>query len=277
MRLVSFAAEGQTRVGLKTDAGVFDTGYLNMIDLIQAGEAGLQAVRKAEPLNKVVTNYELLAPLTAPGKILCSGINYSSHKQENPNAVFPKKPSFFSKLPSSIIGPNQAIVLPEPESQVDYEVELALVIGRTAKHVAREHALDYVFGYTICNDVSGRDLQFQLQHETIGKGIDSFCPLGPEIVLTDEIPNPAELHVSSYVNGELRQSSSTSDMLFDIPELIRFVTQYLTLYPGDVITTGTPAGCGTFRVPPVFLKAGDVVEVCVDRIGRLVNPVVSGW
>jgi 2-keto-4-pentenoate hydratase/2-oxohepta-3-ene-1,7-dioic acid hydratase in catechol pathway len=277
MRLIRYEIEGRVCVGVKVTGGVVDTGYTDMVDLIQDGKEGLAAARAAVQNNEVIQAYRLLSPVSSPGKVLCCGINYNSHKQENPKAVFPKQPSFFSKLPSAIIGPNEAIVIPEAESQVDYEVELALIIGKTAKKVSKENALEYVFGYTVANDVSGRDLQFQLQHETIGKGIDTFCPLGPEIVLKDEIQDPSKLHISSYVNGELRQSSPTSDMLFAIPELLAFVTRYLTLQPGDVLTTGTPAGVGTFRVPPSYLKPGDIVEVQIDGIGKLTNPVVQGW
>lgn len=277
MRLIRFEHNGKMQVGIKTELGVFSTGYGNMIDLIKDGNDGLIRVQDAVKKGKQVEHYKLLAPIERPGKVLCSGINYVSHKQENPQAVFPKKPSFFSKLPSSIIGPNQSIILPESENQVDYEVELALVIGKRAKNVVKEHALDHVFGYTVINDVSARDLQFQLQHETIGKGADTFCPVGPVIVTSDEIGDLSTLRVSSYVNDEQRQSCLVSDMLFDIPFLIEFLSAYMTLEPGDLISTGTPAGVGCFRNPPVYLKPGDKVEVEVDRIGKLVNIVASGW
>jgi 2-keto-4-pentenoate hydratase/2-oxohepta-3-ene-1,7-dioic acid hydratase in catechol pathway len=161
--------------------------------------------------------------------------------------------------------------------QVDYEVELAIVIGKTTRGVAREEALNHVFGYTVVNDVSARDVQFRDNQMTTGKGFDTFCPLGPEIVLTDEIPDPQALRVASYVNGERRQSSPTSDMLFDVATLIAFYAQHITFYPGDIITTGTPAGVGTFRKPPLYLRPGDSVTVEVDAIGRLTNPVTAGW
>lgn len=277
MRLIRYEKDGEFRIGVKVGNEIAPTDYEDMIDFIHGGNDSIEQARRAAKESTRVTDYRLLAPITSPGKVLCSGINYKNHKEENPNAVLPKKPSFFSKLPSSIIGPGENIVIPYSESLTDYEVELTVIIGKTAKGVSKANALDYVFGYTIMNDVSGRDLQFELQHETIGKGIDSFCPIGPEIVLTDEITDPSELNVSSYVNGELRQSSPTSQMIFDVPTLIEYLSTYITLNPGDVISTGTPAGVGVFRNPPTYLKPGDIVEVGVDEIGKLSNLVVAGW
>lgn len=277
MRLVTFETDGRVRVGVKKDGKVADTGYADIITFILDGENAVRAAAHAAEAGQWVEQYRLLAPVLHPGKVLCGGINYASHKDENPNAKFPERPSFFSKLTNSIIGTGDAIVIPERESQVDYEVELALVIGRTARKISKEDALDYVFAYTVLNDVSGRDLQFQLQHETIGKGADTFCPMGPVLVLKQEIPDPSKLRLASYVNGELRQSSEASDMIFDIPTLLECLTSYVTLHPGDVVSTGTPAGVGFFRNPPVFLKPGDRVEVEVTGIGRLSNPVIQGW
>lgn len=277
MRLVSYERNGSPGVGIKTERGVVPTGYTDIIALIRDGEAGLRQAAEAGGNAEPIADYRLLAPVPFPGKVLCAGINYRSHKDENPKAVFPQTPSFFSKLPTAVIGSGDAIVLPDPDCQADYEVEIALVIGKTMKRVSREHALDYVFGYTVVNDVSGRNLQFRLQHETIGKGIDTFCPMGPEVVLTDEIPDPSNLRMTSTVNGERRQSSSTADMIFSIPVLLEFLTAYVTLHPGDVISTGTPAGVGTFRNPPLYLKPGDEVEAAVEGIGALRNGVVAGW
>jgi 2-keto-4-pentenoate hydratase/2-oxohepta-3-ene-1,7-dioic acid hydratase in catechol pathway len=277
MRLVTFEKDGSVRVGVRTEQGVIPTDYADMIELIRDGEAATARVRKAAETGTPVPEPRLLAPIPRPGKVLCCGVNYASHKEENPNAVFPEEPFFFAKLNSAVIGPSEPIVIPSPKSQVDYEVELAFVIGRTAKHVKRQDALSYVFGYTVANDVSGRDVQFKDQQITLGKGFDTFCPLGPEIVTAEEIGDPSALTVSSYVNGERRQHASTSEMLFDIPFLIEFLTANITLEPGDVITTGTPAGVGCFRNPPVYLAPGDVVTVEADRIGKLTNPVIAGW
>jgi 2-keto-4-pentenoate hydratase/2-oxohepta-3-ene-1,7-dioic acid hydratase in catechol pathway len=277
MRLVTYAAEGRTGVGVRLDRGVADAGYEEMIDLIAAGEAGLERALAAAERAQVVDGANVLAPVPAPGKILCSGINYASHKEENPDAVMPEEPFFFAKLPSAVIGPGEPIVIPTRETQTDYEVELALVIGRTAKNVAEEAALEYVFGYTVLNDVSARDIQFKDSQLTLGKGVDTFAPLGPEIVTADEIPDPSRLHVASYLNGEQMQSSPTSEMLFTPAQLLAAVTAIVTLQPGDVVTTGTPAGVGCFRDPPVYLQPGDEITVEVDAVGRLTNPVSAGW
>ncbi len=276
MRLIRFEKQGHIHIGVKVQDGVIPTAYDDMFDLIRDGAAGMTSLQSSVKSGLAVADYRILAPIPNPGKLICSGINYASHKEENPNAVFPKKPSFFSKLPSSIIGHEEDIRIPQGSTTVDYEVELAFVVGKTAKGVKKAEAYDYIFGYTVINDVSERELQFALQHETIGKGIDTFCPMGPEVVLKDEIPDPSKLRISSYLNGECMQSSSTADMIFDIPTLIEFVTSYITLHPGDVVSTGTPAGIGFFRNPQVFLKAGDVIEVEVDAIGRLRNKVSGG-
>ena len=274
MRVVRYEHAGSRGVGIRVEGGVVPSGYDDILDLIRAG-ADAVAATGAEPIPLVACR--LLAPMPAPSKLLFAGLNYRSHTEENPGAVLPTYPQFFSKLPSSIIGPHEAIVLPEPETQVDYEVELAVVMGRTARAVSPSQALDHIFGYTVVNDVSARDVQFRDNQITTGKGFDTFCPMGPEIVLRDEISDPQALYVASYVNGERRQSSATADMLFDVATLIAFVSTHITLYPGDIISTGTPAGVGTFRTPPVFLQPGDTVDVEVDAIGRLSNPVVAGW
>lgn len=276
MRLVRYEAAGQIGIGLKVAEGIISTGYSDMLTLIRVGEVGLTRIRAIQN-GAVLRDYHLLAPLPDPGKILFSGINYRSHLEENPSAVLPTYPLFFAKLPSSVIGPGEAISLPEPDSQVDYEVELAVVIGKKTRRATLENALEHVFGYTIVNDVSGRDVQFADNQITTGKGFDTFCPMGPEIVLTDEITDPSQLTVSSYVNGELRQHSATADMLFSVQQLLVFLSAHITLYPGDIVSTGTPAGVGCFRQPPLYLKPGDIVEVRVDAIGSLTNPVEAAW
>lgn len=277
MRLVTYEKDGVAAVGVRDDEGIRATGYSGMLELINDGEQGLSRAREA---GTVVEPDRLLAPIPRPPKILCSGINYASHKEENPGAEFNPEPYFFSKLPSSVIGPGDPIIIPSADSQIDYEVELALVIGKPAKHVRADRALDHVFGYTVLHDVSARDIQFkpiQGGQITLGKGVDTFCPLGPEIVTSDELPDPAAMHVRALVNGEQRQSAPTSEMLFSVPELIEFLTEIITLEPGDVVSTGSPAGVGTFMVPPAYLKPGDEVTVEVEEIGALTNPVVAGW
>jgi 2,4-diketo-3-deoxy-L-fuconate hydrolase len=274
VRLVTFESGGRVGVGVRSDGRVFDTGYGSMLDLIADGDAGLE---KADAASDEVAVERLLAPIPRPPKLLCSGVNYASHADENPDAVMPTEPFFFSKLPSAVIGPGEPIVIPAPETLTDYEVELAMVIGRTAKGLSESSALDAVFGWTILHDVSARDVQFKDNQITLGKGVDTFSPLGPEIVTADELGNWSTLRVSSRLNGNQMQDSPTSEMLFTPGRLLEFLTRLVTIEPGDVVTTGTPAGVGCFRDPPVYLKPGDEVTVAVDRIGELTNPVVAGW
>jgi 2,4-diketo-3-deoxy-L-fuconate hydrolase len=277
MRLVTYAADGVRRVAVRRDGELVDTGYDDMIDLIRAGAEGVERAARAAESGEPVRAARLLAPVPRPGKILCSGINYASHKEENPGAVFPEEPFFFSKLPTAVIGPGEPIVIPRPETNTDYEVELAMVIGRTGKRLTQESALEYVFGWTILHDVSARDVQFKDNQITLGKGPDTFSPIGPEIVTSEELGDWSTLRVSATLNGEVMQDSPTSDMLFSPARLLEFLSAYATLEPGDVVSTGTPAGVGCFRDPPVYLSPGDEVTVSVDRIGDLTNPVAAGW
>lgn len=277
MRLVRFEHAGQIGVGVKVTDGVVPTSYADMMVLIGEGEKLYELATTATRRADVLQDVNVLAPIPNPGKMLFTGINYTSHADENPHGVLPQEPTFFAKLPSAIVGPGDAIVLPAPEYQVDYEVELAVVVGKTARRVTADDALDYVFGYTVVNDVSSRYIQFKDNQITLGKGFDTFCPMGPDIVLKDEIPDPSQLTVMTRVNGERRQYSGTDQMLFTPQRLIEAFSQHVTLYPGDVVATGTPAGVGRWRNPQVFLQGGDVVEVGVDAIGTLSNPVVNGW
>jgi 2-keto-4-pentenoate hydratase/2-oxohepta-3-ene-1,7-dioic acid hydratase in catechol pathway len=274
MRLLTFDAGGNVGVGVRRDGVVLDTGYTSMLDLIRDGALGLE---RAAAASEEISVDRMLAPIPRPPKILCSGVNYASHAEENPDAVMPTEPFFFSKLPSAVIGPGEPIVIPTPETQTDYEVELAMVIGKRAKRLSEDDALGHVFGWTILQDVSARDVQFKDNQLTLGKGPDTFAPLGPDIVTADELGDWSTLRVSTTVNGETMQDSPTSEMLFSPGRLLEFATGLVTLDPGDVVTTGSPAGVGCFRDPPVYLKPGDEVTVSVDRIGKLTNPVVAGW
>lgn len=274
--LVTYQAGDGAAVGVLADGQVYATGHSDMLELIAAGPEAWSALRDAD-LGPMVSAARLLAPLPAPGKLLFCGVNYPGHLEENPVAVLPETPFFFSKLPSAVVGPEADIVLPSPENQVDYEVELAVVIGRRARNVTRENALDHVFGFTVVNDVSARDIQFKDMQITLGKNPDTFCPMGPSIVLADAIDDAQALGVRTRVNGEERQSDMTSNMIFDIPRILEIVSATITLEPGDIVTTGTPAGVGCFRDPPLWLKPGDRVEVEVDGIGTLGNPVVGAW
>jgi 2,4-diketo-3-deoxy-L-fuconate hydrolase len=276
VRLLRYESGGETGVGVRAEGGIAPTGYRDLAHLIRDGERGLEGARAAAASSERVQPDRILAPLRS-GKMLCSGINYASHTEENPDATMPEEPFFFSKLPSAIAGPGEPIVIPREQTKTDYEVELALVIGRRAKGVAEADALDHVFGWTILNDVSARDIQFRDMQITLGKNPDTYAPLGPEVVTADELGDWFTLHVTSTLNGETMQSAPTSEMLFSPARLIEFLTALITLEPGDVVSTGTPAGVGTFRDPPVYLKPGDTITVSVDRIGDLTNPVAAGW
>jgi len=246
-------------------------------------EAGRARVMQGDPFgqrtltDRVIVPTKILAPLQ-PVSILCIGLNYRKHAEET-GAKLPQYPVLFMKSPASVQHPGDPIVLPESlrSDQVDYECELAIVIGKRCKNVSRSNALDYVAGYTCANDVSARDWQKQFGggQWCRGKTFDTFAPLGPCLVTTDEIPNPNALKITTILNGQLMQDWTTADMIFDVPTLIEFLSGSTTLMPGTVILTGTPHGVGMARNPPVWLKAGDSVEIEIEKIGRLSNPVVN--
>lgn len=223
------------------------------------------------------TDVRLLAPLLDPPKIVCVGLNYRDHAIETGLPV-PASPVLFSKYSSAIVGPDEAVVHPGPEvtTRLDYEVELAVVIGIGGKHIPESKALDHVLGYTVANDISARDLQFQEGQWLKGKTLDTFLPLGPAIVTADDIPDPHRLGIRLVLNDQTMQASSTEEMIFHIPYLIAYLSTLFTLEPGDLILTGTPAGVGHARRPPVYLQPGDVVRAEVDGIGALENRVIGG-
>ena len=276
MRLVSYTAGGRTRLGVRRGADIVDAGYADLHALIADGASGLERAGAAAASGEPVRDAHLEAPFR-PGKILCSGVNYASHAEENPNAVMPEEPFFFSKLPSAVIGPGEPIRIPRQSTLTDYEVELAMVIGARGYRIPEQRALEHVFGWTILHDVSARDVQFKDSQITLGKNPDTFAPIGPEIVTSDELGDWSTLHLSSMLNGQVMQSSATAEMLFPPARLLAFLSDLITLEPGDVVTTGSPAGVGCFRDPPVYMKPGDTVTVSVDRIGDLTNPVEAGW
>ena len=214
------------------------------------------------------------APVPRPGKIVCIGLNYGDHAGEI-GFTPPKTPTVFSKFPSCVIAPGEPVVIPPLSTQVDYEAELAVVIGRRATRVSAGRAYDYVLGYTAFNDVTARDFQFGDVQWQRGKSCDTFAPMGQAIVTTDEIPDPHALRITLTLNGTVMQDSNTSALIFRVPELIEFITSSITLEPGDVIATGTPPGVGYARKPPVFLAPGDVMEVSIETIGALGNPIVA--
>jgi 2-keto-4-pentenoate hydratase/2-oxohepta-3-ene-1,7-dioic acid hydratase in catechol pathway len=213
-------------------------------------------------------------PAVYPSKIIAIGRNYVDHAIEG-GAAPPEAPIIFNKLPNSLNAHNAPIVLPAISSKVDYEAELAVVIGRQAKRVREADSLNYVFGYTMIDDVSARDLQFGDGQWTRGKSLDTFAPLGPFITTRDEIADVQALKIEGILNGEVMQSSNTGKMIFKVAYLISYISQGITLEPGDVIATGTPDGVGIFRKPPVLLKAGDVFEVRIEKLGTLRNPVIA--
>ena len=214
------------------------------------------------------------APVPRPGKLICIGLNYRDHAAES-NMPIPERPVIFSKFSTCVIAPGEPVVIPPNSQQVDYEAELAVVIGRRAKYVKASRALDYVLGYTAFNDVSARDFQFADGQWQRGKSCDTFAPMGQTIVTTDQITDPHKLTIKLVLNGQTMQDSNTDQLIFGVPELIEFLTESITLEPGDVIATGTPPGVGFARKPPVFLKPGDQMEVLIDGIGGLSNPVVA--
>ncbi|MGI8810932.1 MAG: fumarylacetoacetate hydrolase family protein [Pyrinomonadaceae bacterium] len=212
------------------------------------------------------------SPVPRPGKIICIGLNYRDHAEESGMAI-PTSPIIFSKFSTCIIGAGEAIRIPAGSEQVDYEAELAFVIGRTAKNVTAADAMNYVFGYTNFNDVSARDFQFADGQWQRGKSCDTFAPMGEYLATPEEIGDPHDLKIRFRLNGETLQDSNTSNLIFNIPELIEFLSKSITLEPGDIVATGTPPGVGFARKPPVFLKRGDMAEVEIDGLGKLSNPI----
>ena len=240
----------------------------DLLSLIQAGVAPHTLAVGAAVAG------ELAAPIQ-PGKIIGIGLNYLDHIRES-GLPQPAQPLVFAKFPSSVTGPNDPITVDlELTTQVDWEVELGVIVGRRMRHVAVGAALDHVFGYTVCNDVSARDVQFSESQWTRGKSFDTFCPLGPVVVTADEIADPQVLALGTRVNGEVMQDSSTAEMLFGVAELLAFCSRTFTLEPGDLLLTGTPWGCGYFMDPPRALGIGDLVECEVERIGVLRNAVAA--
>jgi 2-keto-4-pentenoate hydratase/2-oxohepta-3-ene-1,7-dioic acid hydratase in catechol pathway len=220
---------------------------------------------------------KLLPPIPKPGKILCIGLNYRDHAIEGGRPI-PPEPVLFGKFPNTLIAHGDAIKLPKVAQKVDYEAELVVVIGKAGKHIPNDDsAFEYVGGYTCGHDVSGRDWQFRGEEKQwmIGKTFDTFAPTGPVLVTADELTNPHKLQVQMRVNGTTLQNSNTKEFIFGVPHLLWFLSQVMTLEPGDLIFTGTPPGVGIARKPPVLLKAGDVAEVEIEGIGTLKNPVVA--
>lgn len=256
-----------------------------VLEFLRAGESAWDTARETlawlgeRELPEVTfarDEIKLLAPIPRPGKIMAIGLNYRDHARET-GAAIPSKPILFTKFSTSVIGPYDTIhVHPDQTQRVDYEAELGVVIGKHAYRVKRDDALNHVFGYTVINDVSARDIQKGAEYGgqwVRGKSLDTFCPMGPCITTADEVGDPQNLSVRAVLNGEVMQNSSTREMIFDVAALIEYLSHNITLEPGDIIATGTPPGVGDARKPPVYLKKGDVIEIEVGNLGKLINPV----
>ena len=265
MRLVSFD-DGFGR--LEADGAVMPMGASLVEWLASGGSTGGTGTGETAARRDVAVR----APVAGPGKILCIGLNYRDHAAETGQAV-PTVPVVFAKFANAVVGPGDDVVVPPAATNVDYEAELAVVIGRRASRVPVGDALSYVGGYTCCNDVSSRGLQFSSPQWTMGKAVDTFLPLGPALVTADELPDPQSLGIRCFVNGELRQSSDTGKMIFGVAELVSFLSSAITLEPGDVIATGTPSGVAVGMAEPRWLEDGDEVVVEIDGIGRLENRI----
>jgi acylpyruvate hydrolase len=288
MRLVTFVHNGDSRLGAWITRDAHDEIVdlyradarisANILQFLQGGERSRELAENvlAKPGDGVLDarGVTLQAPIPRPGKIICVGLNYRDHAAES-NLALPEVPVIFSKYANAVIGPNQPIILPRVTDQVDYEAELAFVIGRRARHVLESEALSFVAGYVPLNDVSARDYQMRTSQWTIGKTFDTFAPMGPALVTADEIPDPANLDIRLRIGEELLQNSNTRNLIFTVPYLVAYLSQVMTLEPGDLISTGTPGGVGFARTPNRFLKPGEIVEVEIERLGTLSNPVIA--
>ena len=259
--------------------GIRGAGFDSVVQVIEGGADALDRVQRwlrNPPSSEIpdMARVSLLAPIPKPPKIICIGLNYRDHAAESKMAI-PDVPTVFAKFPTAVTGHGHPIVLPKNSVKPDYEAEFVVVIGKRGRHIPEERWQDYVFGYTMLNDVSARDFQMATSQWMIGKTFDTFAPFGPAVVTADEVPDPHNLAISLTLNGELMQNSNTSNLIFGIPRLIAYLSSVFTLEPGDIIATGTPSGVGFARKPPVWLKAGDEVTVRVEGLGELTNPVIA--
>ena len=290
MKLLSYVENHKYRVGVKLEKGIFklsDYADENSIELKSIHDI-IETPDLQKAVEKIIENHDFpmefiveestltLAPvLQRPSKIICVGLNYKKHAEES-NMAIPEFPVLFNKFNNSLAAHNEEISLPEDSKENDYEAELAIVIGKNAKNVPIESALNQVFGYCTANDLSSRDLQFRTNQWLLGKALDGFCPIGPYLVTADEVGDPNNLEIKTYLNGELRQNSNTIDMIFKCDEIISYISRYITLSPGDVILTGTPEGVilGLPEDERVYLKHGDEMIVEIEKLGKLYNKIV---
>ncbi len=284
MKLVTFVSNGATRIGaLIGEDRVVDFSQADaslpkdMIGFLKGSKATQAVAQKAidgGAKSIALSEVKLLAPIQNPGKIICIGLNYSDHAAETGQPI-PKYPIVFSKYSNTVIATGDKIVLPRVSNEVDYEAELGFVIGKTARYVSAADALDYVAGYMPINDVSARDYQTRISQWTMGKTFDTFAPMGPALVTSDEIADAGNLKISLTINGEVLQDSNTNKLIFGIPQLVEALSEVMTLEAGDVVSTGTPPGVGMARNPKRYMKAGDVVNITIEGLGTLSNPVVA--
>ncbi len=288
MKLLNFEQNGQLKLGVHTSKGVLDVKAATekmhrdvpttFHEVLQGGKEAVQKLHAyVEGLNDdaLFTSIEAIEygpAVPKPGKLICVGLNYKKHAEES-NMPIPEYPILFNKFGNTITAHQKPIELPPNAEQIDYEAELGIVIGKRAKFVEKDKALDYVLGYCNVNDLSARDLQFRTNQWLLGKCLDDFSPIGPYIVTTDEVGDPNNLNIRCFVNGEVRQNSNTKDMIFNCDEIVSYISQYMTLEPGDVISTGTPSGVisGYPEDERVWLKAGDEVTIEIEKLGSLTN------
>jgi len=282
MRLVSFGPAHQERPGLLLEGGLLDVRDADptlpptwrailaagRLDEVQRLAADRRALARLLP----EAGTRLGPPIPDPSKIVCTGLNYADHAAEQ-NKPLPETPLLFAKAPSALCGHGDPIRLPDIEPRVDVEAELAFVVGRRARHVSVEEAAGYIAGYMCFNDVSGRKAQYEDRQWFRGKSFDTFAPCGPYLLTADELPDPHGLEIGSRVDDRVMQASNTRQLVHGVPQLLAYITRSMTLEPGDIVATGTPAGVGVFRDPPVFLRDGQVVRVTIERLGELTNPV----
>jgi len=282
LRFVTFRQESYSEPGVLQGGqviGIRGAGFDSVASVIAGGAEAMDRVQRwlaRPPISELpdMAKITLLAPIPRPPKIICIGLNYRDHAEEGKMTI-PEVPTVFSKYHTAVIGPGHPIVLPKNSTKPDYEAEFAVVIGKRGRHIPEDRWREYVFGYTVFNDVSARDFQMATSQWMMGKTFDTFAPIGPSVVTADEVADPYNLAISLTLNGELMQNSNTGKMIFQVPRLIAFLSSVFTLEPGDVIATGTPAGVGFARKPPRWLRPGDEVTVRVEGLGELTNPVVA--
>lgn len=277
MRLIRFGQKGNARPGLWKDGKIVDLREIfpQIPDISETffREGWLDKVAGLKhPGRKIQTR--IASPIHRPSKIICLGKNYAEHAKEG-GFENPEKPLIFCKTPNALSGPYDPIIFPRSSGRVDWEVELAVIIGKQGKRIKKTDAFEYIAGFTVMNDVSGREAQFSDSQWFRGKSFDSFAPAGPFIVTLDEIDDVNNLRLTAVVDGEIMQDGNTRDMIFNIPAIIENISEDITLIPGDIISTGTPSGVGIFRDPPVVLKPGNVVECRIEKIGAIINKVVK--